>query len=432
MITFFKRSVVYILTWEARAVLFRYKPKIIAVTGSIGKTTTKDAIYAALSENVHIRKNEKSFNSEIGVPLVILGCSNAWNNPFLWIKNIFKGLWLIVVPQPYPQWLVLELGADRPGDIRNAAKWIRPDVVVITGVPDVPVHVEAFESPDAVYEEKISVIDYIKKDGVLVLNGDDRRLKQLQSDRVGKTVWYGFGDNCTYTATDDKITYDKTKRPMGISFVAQSSNGVAPIIIKGALGRPRMYGALAALAVADMLDVPLSNAALALTTKWEPPHGRMRLIAGKNNTTIIDDTYNSSPVPVLSALDTLAQIACPRRVAVLADMLELGKYSADAHREVGEHVAATADVLVTVGFRSRVVAEGAIAAGMPRAQVHVYEHESSAEVGKILAKEIKKGDVILVKGSQSMRMEHVVLALMADPTQAPQLLVRQDSEWKKR
>src|SRR3989338_10485905 len=131
MYDFFKKSVVLILTLEARLVLARYKPKIVAVTGSMGKTTTKDAVYAALAGSLHVRKSEKSFNSELGVPLTILGLENAWKNPLQWGINIMRGLWLIIRKLKYPEWLVVEVGADRPGGIRRLAKRLRPDIAGI-------------------------------------------------------------------------------------------------------------------------------------------------------------------------------------------------------------------------------------------------------------------------------------------------------------
>ena len=153
MKTFFKKAVVFIITLEARAVLRKYKPKIVAVTGSVGKTSAKDAIYEVLSEGARVRKSEKSFNSEIGLPLTILGIPNAWSNPFRWLQNIIDGLFVLLFTVQYPQWLVLEVGADRPGDIRSLAKWLRVDIAVITRLPEVPVHVE-FYAAEAVVEKR--------------------------------------------------------------------------------------------------------------------------------------------------------------------------------------------------------------------------------------------------------------------------------------
>src|SRR3989344_2082713 len=163
----FKQLVVTLLRLEARAVLKKYKPKIVAVTGSVGKTSAKDAIYSVLAEGSHVRKSEKSFNSEIGLPLTILGAPNAWSNPLKWIENLFDGLFLIIFPAKYPEWLVLEVGADRPGDIKSLATWLPVDVAVITRLPEVPVHVEYFDSPEEVVEEKAALIHALKSGGTL-------------------------------------------------------------------------------------------------------------------------------------------------------------------------------------------------------------------------------------------------------------------------
>src|SRR5438045_1804143 len=127
---FFRKLVILLLTIEAKAVIRRRKPSVVAVTGSVGKTSTKDAIYAVLSGRTHARKSEKSFNSEIGVPLTILGRPNAWNNPLGWTQNLFDGLLLIILRTRYPEWLVLEIGVDRPGDIRSIAEWLPMDIAV--------------------------------------------------------------------------------------------------------------------------------------------------------------------------------------------------------------------------------------------------------------------------------------------------------------
>src|SRR3990167_10942399 len=197
MRTIFKNAVVYIITLEARAVLNKYKPKIVAVTGSVGKTSTKDAIYAVLAKSYRVRKSEKSFNSEIGLPLTILGAPNAWSNPLRWLANIVDGLFLIWFDAPYPEWLVLEVGADRPGDIRSLAGWLPVDIAVITRLPEVPVHVEFFDSPEAVVEEKAAIIDCIVPGGVLALFADDPRTLGLQHRLPApdaRIITFGFSE----------------------------------------------------------------------------------------------------------------------------------------------------------------------------------------------------------------------------------------------
>jgi UDP-N-acetylmuramoyl-tripeptide--D-alanyl-D-alanine ligase len=428
MKAFLRQVLVFILTWEARLVLRRHHPRVIAVTGSVGKTSTKDAIYAALAPHVHIRKSEKTLNTDIGVPLAILGCGNAWGDPLLWIRNIVSGLRLIAWRAEYPEWLVLEVGADRPGDIRRIARWLRPDIAVMTAVPDIPVHVEFFPSPEALRKEKRSLAEYLRPGGKLVLNGEDARMVALSERFRGAMVKYGVAPENDFSASDEEVLYDD-KKPVGMSFRVNHAGSSLPVVVYGALGRPRLYAGLAALAVAKVIGVDLVSAAKSLGD-FVPPPGRMRILAGLRGALLIDDSYNSSPAAAASALETLKSLKyVKRRVAVLGDMLELGRYSAEAHREAGRQAAACADLLVTVGFRSRATVEAALDAGMPDESIRQYEHFEAARAGAELQHEVRAGDVVLVKGSQSMRMERVVEALMAEPARARELLVRQNPEW---
>ncbi|HVM73721.1 MAG TPA: UDP-N-acetylmuramoyl-tripeptide--D-alanyl-D-alanine ligase [Candidatus Paceibacterota bacterium] len=424
----FKKIIIVILTLEARAALSRYSPKIIAVTGSVGKTTTKDAIFASLSPYLHIRKSDKSFNSDIGVPLAILGLENGWHNPFVWILNIIRGFVVAVGGSEYPQWLVLEVGADRPGDIRRIARWLRPDVAVITAVPETPVHVEFFDSPKAVLREKQTLAEHLKPGGKLVINGDDPHLSDLHTDFRGRTITFGIDEHNDFFASHQLIVYENGK-PVGTHFRANHAGSSVPVEILGTLGIPRVYAALAAFAVSNTVGVDLVSASKGLSS-WSPPPGRMRLIAGVRGSLIIDDTYNSSPAAALAALDTLRAVTTSgRKIAILGDMLELGKYANDAHKEVGTRAAACADMLITVGFRARLMAEAALDAGMSDESVRSYEQGESDRAGLELEKELQHGDIVLVKGSQSIRMERAVLSLMAETGRAAELLVRQESEW---
>lgn len=429
MVAFLRSVVVLILTWEARLVLMRHKPQIIAVTGSVGKTTTKDAIYAALSGTHHIRKSAKSFNSDFGVPLTILGLETGWNDPWKWLMNIFHGF-TVLFESRYPQWLVLEVGADRPGDIRKIAVWLRPDVSVITGVPDIPVHVEYFNSPGEVLKEKRALADYLKPGGTLILNGDEARMRMLQNSFRGTSITYGFDEQNSYAAYNEEIVYEND-HPAGMSCKVVRKGSSLDLMVSGALGRPRVYAAVAALAVAETIGADTTLAVQGIAA-WEPPPGRVRVLKGMKGSIIIDDTYNSSPAAVLAALDTLKSVKAKRRIAILGDMLELGRYSAEAHKSVGERVAKTATMLRTVGFRARAIAESALDSGMKETKIMQYEMNEAERAGKELAAELKAGDVVLVKGSQSMRMEKTVLEIMAEPLHAEDLLVRMDPEWKER
>jgi len=442
----FKKTVVWIITLQARAVLRKYKPKIVAVTGSVGKTSTKDAIYSVLSKGARVRKSEKSFNSEIGLPLTILGAPNAWSNPFRWLQNIIDGVFMLVFNAQYPEWLVLEVGADRPGDITSLSKWLPVDIAVITLLPEMPVHVEFFDSAEAVIEEKAAIIDAIVPGGVLALFADDPRTLGLQHRLPApdaRIITFGFSSASDVRGEHVALLSEDGKESWPIGMTAEISyNGTSvPLRVAGAVGAHAFVPALAAASVGVSLHKPLGDISGALES-YDPPPGRMRLVRGIKNTLIIDDSYNSSPAATAAALTTLGmvqgdtlkspgvKVSPLRRIAVLADMMELGRHSTVEHRKIGEQVAKHADMLVTVGFRARDIAAAALDNGMP--DNAILQFEDSGKAGAELQNLIKEGDCILVKGSQSMRMERVVEELMAEPERAEELLVRQDAEWKKR
>ena len=426
----FKKIVIYILTVEAKLALKKYKPKIVAVTGSVGKTSTKDAVYAVLSKFFFVRKSEKSFNSEIGVPLTILGLPNAWNNPFLWIWNIIDGLSLLVNRKYYPEWLVLEAGSDHPGDIKKIAKWIHPDANVITAFPKIPVHVEFFPSPQAVNEEDAALARVVKDSGFLILNYDDQEVMAVKNKTRARVVTYGFGEDADIFGSHPVTLYEgkKIKKPVGVTFKANYDGASIPVRIYGVLGRNQMYSALAGLSLGKALGLNVVTMAEAISS-YESPPGRLRLIDGVKNSIIVDDSYNSSPAAAETALTALDELAVTgRKIAALGDMLELGKYSTEEHRRIGETAGKTCDILITVGIRARGIAEGALAAGLK--EKNIFQFEDSREAGKHLQDLLKAGDVVLIKGSQGTRMERAVLEVMLHPEDREKLLCRQDNEWQ--
>lgn len=428
-----KKVIVSILTWEAKLVLQKYKPKIIAVTGSVGKTSSKDAIFTILSDFHFVRKSEKSFNSEIGVPLTILGCPTGWNNPIAWLKNIYEGLALILLPNVYPKWLILEVGADGPGDIESITKWIKPDVSVVTKLAKVPAHVEFFESAAAVYREKAFLVKALKKDGVLVLNSDDEDVLAFREFYDGDTVLFGTTSVADVIGTSFEIVTEEkqgAKVPKGVSFDISYKEEKGNVEVACGLGVQQMYPVLAGIAVAVSQGIDLKKA-ISSTKKHHTSRGRMKIISGIKQTTIIDDTYNSSPVALHQALKTLAEIETQgRKIAVLGDMLELGTHTTEEHKKAGEMAAGIVSVLYTVGVRARGIAEGALIGGM--SEKNIFQFEDSQKAGKDLELNLMPGDLILVKGSQGIRMERVVEEIMENPEMKERLLVRQDAEWRDR
>ncbi len=442
MLSLFKKTLIYILMIESRLVIRKYKPRIIAVTGSVGKTSTKDAIYAVLASAdlpgremiKHVRKSEKSFNSEIGVPLTILGVGNAWKDPLGWLSNMMRGLELVFTRNDYPDILVLEVGADHPGDIENLVKWLHPDVAVITKVGDVPVHVEFFGLPEAVLREKIFLAKGVRNGGTVILYADDDKLKN-QRFEGRKAMTYGTSSDALVRGSSPALLYSAEsarKKPIGISFNLEYAGDSVPISLYGVLGIQHVYPILAAAAVGLNQGDALRKIAEFINA-FKPPRGRMNLIDGMDDSTIIDDTYNSSPTALAVALAALADVeGAQRKVAVLGDMMELGKYSTEQHHKAGALVAksldpARGDLLVTVGQRAKGIRDGAIEAGMSEASILSFDDSNAAALK--LKTMVKTGDAILIKGSQSPRLERVTKALMADPSHAGELLVRQEKEW---
>lgn len=424
-----KRILTAILTKEATWLLKKYNPKIIVVTGSVGKTSTKDAIYAVLVKAFKIRKSEKSFNSDIGIPLTILGCQNAWSNPLGWLQNLWQGLRLLLVKSDYPEWLVLEVGADRPGDIERVSHWLKPDVTVLTKFAKTPVHIEFFKNRHEVIREKGFMVEALKRDGVLVLNSDDEDAFGFKQKTTSKVLTYGLLPEAEVKASYIEDYYENEKLK-GLQFKVDYGGSCVPIIIKDVVGNQAVYAALGAVTVGLSLDLNLIQIAEGLSD-YLSPRGRMKLISGLKQTILIDDTYNSSPVALHSALETLAKVKTSgRRFAILGDMLELGKHSVTEHKEVGVVAARCCDYLITVGLRSRNLAEAALENGL--SEKNVLQFESAIEAGKYVQNMIQENDVILVKGSQSMRMEKVVAEIMAEPEKAIDLLVRQEEEWQKK
>lgn len=424
--TLLKKIISKILMWEARRVLRKHKPKIIAVTGSVGKTSTKDAIYLALSKSEYTRKSEKSFNSEIGVPLTILGLPNAWGSVVGWIENIGEGFILPWRREEYPKWLVLEIGVDRPGDIARFS-WLKPNIVVFTQLPKVPVHVEYFESPEALAEEKRLLKEYLLPDGTLIVNGDDIRLGNEEVKEGQHKLTFGTGEQATVRGYDYRIEYDKGL-PTGISFSAQFQNITERVHLNGVVGTHHMYPALCALTVLVSEGKTITGVSEIFNEQTFAP-GRMRLLKGINNSVILDDSYNSSPVAVRAGLETLAHIEVPgKKIVVLGDMLELGEYSVEAHRKVGELASAYADVCITVGVRMLGAAEAVMQANGRCKRVESFK--TATEAIHTVQTMLAEGDVLFVKGSQGIRLERLVEQLLRDPNSAVKVLPRQDPHWK--
>ena len=428
-----KNIVIALLKWEAILILKKYKPKIVAVTGTVGKTSVKDAVATILASKFTVRKSEKSYNSDFGVPLTILGAESGWNNPIKWFLILLDGLRLLIARVDYPEWLVLEMGVDRPGDMDRLVSWIKPDVATVVMLGEVPVHVEFFKDSAEVMREKIKLARAVDSAGHVVLNGDDEKIAFYSESIKANVLTFGFSEENDLVASNYSVVYreegDK-KIPEGASFKVDYNGKIIPIRLVGVFGRQFVYNALSALGMSVALGINLVEASEALSS-FESPPGRLKLLEGIKNSFIIDDTYNSSPIASEAAMEVLKDLPAKRRIAVLGDMLELGKHTIDEHKKLGKLVCESkTDLLFTVGPRSKFIAEEAREKGFD--DKNIFEFSTYNETRIPLQNEIREGDLVLVKGSQSMRMEKIVEEIMAHPEDKEKLLVRQGKEWTRR
>jgi UDP-N-acetylmuramoyl-tripeptide--D-alanyl-D-alanine ligase len=418
-----KPVVVRLLVWEAKLVLARHKPFIIGVTGNLGKTSTKDAIYAVMKDTVHVRRSEKSLNSEFGVPLTILGEKSGWSSPLAWFMILVRGLFVPFAKQ-YPTHLVLEIGADRPGDIKSITTWLRPDITVVTQFGQVPVHIEFFKDRDAVVLEKSHLVSALKETGLFIYNADDHDAVRLLEKTQARKVGVGIHEQADIKADNVRMYGDPlTGTETDVTVDGHSYHLVLPELV----GKSPVYSALPALAVARELTISLEVACASLRDS-DKPKGRMRILPGMNGSVIIDDTYNASPKATEHGLQSLSSIdARGRKIAVLGDMLELGEFTREEHYKIGMFAAKCAHKLYTVGIRSRIIAEGALDGGM--ADEHIMQCDTSIDAGKELVQVLQPGDVIYMKGSQSVRMERAVKMILAETHEPHRFLVRQEKQW---
>ncbi len=407
----------------AKRIIARYKPAVIGITGSVGKTTAKEAIFAVLSGKFWVRKNEDNYNNELGIPMSVLGINpSKFQVASHKLQAMSRALWLAYgwPQQKYPKYLILELAADRPGDLDYLIDIVKPQIGVVTAVGEVPVHLEFYANPQEVAREKARLIERLPAiDGCAVLNYDDQTVLDMKEKSKAKIMTFGFSDLANLWASD--ISYFATednKNIGGLSFKINSNGTFMPIRINKLVGPHQIYGILAGVAVGLHLGMNLVDISGALE-RIELPHGRMNLVAGIKNSVIIDDTYNASPLSTHAALDSLRDFTKARselgfkgrRIAVLGDMRELGRYEVDAHRAIGNLAAERCDLLITVGSAAKLIADSA-ANQMPKE--NIFSFNTSDEAKTKVQEIIQEGDVVLVKGSRFMRMEKIVSEIAFD------------------
>ena len=407
----FLRILKLILKKLAKAVVRRYQPGIVAVTGSVGKTSTKEAIRAVLAKERKIRASSGNFNNEIGVPLTILGDWQEIKKPafLFWFRVVIVSLFRILIPRKfsslkYPEILVLEYAADRPGDMKYLLEIAQPQITVVTAIGEIPVHVEFYSGPEALAREKAKLVEQLPTVGFAILNADDPLTLEMKNRTRSQVMTFGFGD-----AAQMKITgFENASNgePTGIVFKLGYGGSFVPVKINGVFGKGQAYAAVAAACVGLIFGMNLVKIAEALVLNFQPPSRRMNLVPGVKGTFIIDDSYNASPLSTKAALDALRDLKAKRKIAVLGDMLEIGKYSLEAHEEIGKFAASFVDLLVTIGPRAKFIAEAASKAGLSKESISSFLIAEEAK--KAVEFKIKKGDLILIKGSRAIGLDKVV------------------------
>ncbi|HAZ10494.1 MAG TPA: UDP-N-acetylmuramoyl-tripeptide--D-alanyl-D-alanine ligase [Candidatus Omnitrophica bacterium] len=346
----------------------RFTIPIIGITGSNGKTTTKEMTAAILSKKFNTLKNFGTENNNIGVPLTLMRLNSEHNIA------------------------VLEMGTNHLGEIRWLSEIAKPTIAIITNIG--PSHLEYLEDVDTVLKAKVEILEHMDKDAKLILNADDEYLKKIKTNF--KTIWFGFDKEADFYA--DKINLE----PDGVNF---RLNGKWDISL-GVLGRHNVYNALSAIACAWDFGISIDEIKDALK-EFRVPNMRME-VKRFGDIKIINDTYNANPQSMKQAIETLRDMTTEgRKILIAGDMLELGTFSGRFHHLVGKQAAESGiDLIVAVGKLAEHVGKGAQEAGMSNRKIKLCAVMKEAR--EKVATLIKKGDTILVKGSRAMKMEEIV------------------------
>ncbi len=353
--------------------------EVVGITGSLGKTTTKEVVASVLATKRSVLKTEGNLNSEIGLPLTVLNGLRSEN-----------------------EIAVLEMAMYQRGDVRFLAQLARPRVGIVTAV--LPVHLERLGTIERIQQAKQELVEELPSHGVAVLNADDARVASMAAATSARVVRYGV--------TPDAEVRAEAIRSHGLEGVEFDlvQHGERQHVHLPLLGAQSVHAALAAAAVAAEEGLTLSDTSEALQRL--SPALRLLVIDGINGSRIVDDSYNASPESVLAALNLLRELPGRRKIAVLGDMLELGSEEEPSHRRVGRRAAETVDMLIVYGPRSETTAEEAVACGLRRDQV--FRSDSHPSTVALLRSELQPDDDVLVKGSLAMGMSEVVRGIRAE------------------
>lgn len=417
MTEIFKKIVQWKLRLLAKWYLRLNKIEIVAITGSAGKTTTKVTI-SQLVPTAAIYVPKEAYNTEYGVPLALFNEEVPVNpkNIFSWVLVLLRMTGKLFVPSSYKR-IVLEYGADKPGDISYLVSFAHPHIAVVTTV--LPVHLEGFGTVEAVASEKGQLVRALGPADFAILNFDDERVRKMADDTIARVISFGKKDaDIIYRGlkySEAGMSLDATWK--GVKY-ALNIPVVAPQML------PSYLGAFAVGLVLGEDPRELSRRFAQLTAE----KGRMNILAGKDGSIIIDDSYNSNPESAKAALSVLGGFP-GHKIAVLGSMNELGDFAKEGHKQVADAASVAADELVVIGETASTYLYPVALSQMGK--THVSKFDTADLAGKYLEGTVKKGDIVLFKGSQNgVFAEEAIKYVLKDPQKAHNLLVRQGAMWQ--
>lgn len=402
-----KKIIQFILKIICIKIIKKYQPEIIAITGSVGKTSTKNAIFDVFSDEFNIRKSSGNLNSEVGAPLVFIGITKPPENIKDWLLVFFKGFLLIIKKQKdYPKIIISELAADKPGDISYLVNFIRPSIGIITAVGEVPVHIEFYKDSKQLAKEKTNIFRYFNHNSTAIINKDDYHYKTIKENinKEAKTTSFGFDKNADIriinfsivSSSSSLVTLEYNKKTFNIN-------------LHNCLDDSFAFIAASVFAVGIALSVD-PNKLVKKISKIKPSPGRLNPIPGINNSLILDGSYNAAPLSMKSALNALEKIKGNKKIAVMGDMLELGDYKDNEHQKILEIAISFCDYIFVIGENYQRVKEQLLQSKTDKNNIFCFDVAENAI--PVLQKIIESGDIILVKGSQKTKTEKIVYAII--------------------
>jgi len=390
----------YLKFW-ATGYLKRVVPEIIAITGSVGKTSTKTAIFEVLKVRYgeKVRQAEGNLNNETGVPAAILDFKKA---PSYTATNAFS--WLpIIIAAPFKSFflrkvkiLVLELAADKPGDIQYLTSFIKPKIAVLTGIS--PAHLEAFSSMRNIIEEKTDLLRALPTDGTAIINLDDDNARKVSYGGRYNKLTYGIVNKADFEGSAIK-TEIKDYSPHTTFQISHQQDIIN--IVQETLGeKGNVLASLAGAACGELYNLKNVDIKKGLENVQAEKH-RLNVLRGKNDTVIIDDCYNASPVSMKAALELLKKLPGGRKIAVLGDMRELGKIATESHKLIGEYAKNVADMVIAIGNLAKNYGSN-----------NYFRNPHKA--ADFLLNKVHSGDIILIKASRAIGLEKIVDAIKAE------------------